>query len=100
MTPGEFKAWFDGFTEGLSGPPTKAKWERIKERVAEIDGKTVTEYRYYRDYWLYYWAQNNTFPATFTGTTCGSSIGQPNAIYCSNTAMYSLGRAEATAVDV
>lgn len=43
MTPAEFKAWFDGFTEAFTGCPTKAQWGRIKERVSEIDGKAVTE---------------------------------------------------------
>jgi hypothetical protein len=42
MTPNEFKAWFDGFTEAFTGCPTKAQWTRIKARVAEIDGKPVT----------------------------------------------------------
>jgi len=39
MTPSEFKAWFDGFTEALEGVPSEKQWERIKARVAEIDGK-------------------------------------------------------------
>lgn len=43
MTPSEFKAWFDGFTEAFTGCPTKAQWARIKDRVAEIDGKPITE---------------------------------------------------------
>lgn len=51
MTPNEFKAWFDGFTEAFAGCPTKAQWTRIKERVAEIDGKPVTE-RVYIDRYL------------------------------------------------
>jgi len=35
MTPNEFKAWFDGFTEAFEGRiPTKAQWGRIKDRVA------------------------------------------------------------------
>ena len=38
MTPQEFKAWFEGFTEAFTGCPTKAQWTRIKARVAEIDG--------------------------------------------------------------
>lgn len=60
MTPNEFKAWFDGFTEAFENRiPTKAQWGRIKERVAEIDGKRVTETvyvdRYVRTspYWHY-----------------------------------------------
>src|SRR5262245_37913344 len=51
MTPQEFKAWFEGFTEAIDGTPTKAQWKRINERVAEIDGKPVTE-RVYVDRYL------------------------------------------------
>lgn len=51
MTPNEFKAWFDGFTEAFAGCPTKAQWTRIKARVSEIDGKPVTE-RVYLDRYL------------------------------------------------
>lgn len=32
MTPSEFKAWFDGFTEALDGVPSKDQWARIKKR--------------------------------------------------------------------
>jgi hypothetical protein len=44
MTPVEFKAWFDGFTEAMNGVPTKAQWERIKTRVAEVDGRPVVHH--------------------------------------------------------
>jgi len=54
MTPQEFKAWFDGFTEALDGTPNKAQWTRIKARVAEIDGKPVTERVYVDRYWPTY----------------------------------------------
>lgn len=52
MTPQEFKAWFDGFTEAFEGAsPSKSQWKRIQERVAEIDGKPVTERVYVDRYW-------------------------------------------------
>jgi hypothetical protein len=54
MTPNEFKAWFDGFTEAFDRVPTKAQWARVKERVAEIDGKAVTERVYLDRYWPTY----------------------------------------------
>lgn len=54
MTPKEFKAWFDGFTEALTGCPNKAQWTRIKERVAEIDGAPVTERVFVDRYWPLY----------------------------------------------
>ena len=44
MTPQEFKAWFDGFTEAFgSEVPTAKQWARIKERVAEINDRAVTK---------------------------------------------------------
>lgn len=51
MTPKEFKAWFDGFTEALEGTPNVHQWARIKERVAEIDGREVTREIYRDRYW-------------------------------------------------
>lgn len=62
MTLQEFKAWFDGFTEEMSGAPNKKQWERIKKRVKEIDGTAVSYPvfvdRYLppvRPYWVPYW---------------------------------------------
>ena len=50
MTPVEFKSWFEGFTESMSGVPTKAQWARVKERVAEIDGKSIVGVPYWDGY--------------------------------------------------
>jgi len=43
MTPQEFKAWFDGFTEALGDQPTKTQWERIKTRVAQVEFSPPSE---------------------------------------------------------
>jgi len=52
MTLAEFKAWFEGFTEGMEGAPSANQWDRIKERVAQIDGTAITREVVYRDrYW-------------------------------------------------
>lgn len=59
MTPSEFKAWFDGFCEGIEGAPSKAQFERIKEQVEKIAAVRV-EYQpsphiqpgTVRPYWL------------------------------------------------
>lgn len=48
MTPQEFKAWFDGFTEAIDKAPTQKQWDKIKERVSEIDGRQ-TSYPIYVD---------------------------------------------------
>jgi hypothetical protein len=65
MTPSEFKAWFEGFTEAFDSKiPSKTQWTRIKERVGEIDGKPITE-RVFVDRWYPYW---HTFYATISPT--------------------------------
>lgn len=96
MTNKEFKAWFEGFTEALSGTPTKAQWARIKERVAEIDGESITERvfidRWYNRYPLYWQSYG-------TGACGGSSISLTNATTSfadSAGAMYAAGKAEAS----
>jgi len=116
MTPNEFKAWFDGFTEAFEGRiPTKAQWGRIKDRVAEIDGKPVTERiyvdRYYptyiktypsQPYWATYCggvgvASGTTYASAGSGalmSNTNQALGQSNA-FNSTKAMLELGRAEA-----
>jgi hypothetical protein len=117
MTPNEFKAWFDGFTEAFDGKiPTKAQWDRIKARVADIDGKALTERVYVDRYWpthlrLPYWT-------TYYGTTggCGAVSGNSTlsnassqyqgaigsggvgSTFNSSHAMAELGRAEAATI--
>jgi hypothetical protein len=116
MTPQEFKAWFDGFTEAFTGCPTKAQWARIKERVSEIDGKPVTERVYVDRYWpaaipyngYPYWsrpywglsggvayATNNTNAAAQSYASAVGSVGQASN---SLSAMSELGRADAQAL--
>jgi hypothetical protein len=119
MTPNEFKAWFDGFTEAFEGRiPTKAQWGRIKDRVAEIDGKAVTE-RVYVD--RYYPTYIKTYPSGPYWASCGSistgigaiggatgqsfslasgsnQIGSGGPAFNSMQAMTDLGRAEARAL--
>jgi len=110
MTPREFKAWFDGFTEAFSGVPTKTQWARIKARVAEIDGSPITERVFVDRYWptsypVYpapiYWANKY---ATYCLSNQGShainaSVGDFNLpqsqSFNSTSAMYALGKAEA-----
>lgn len=104
MTPQEFKAWFDGFTEAFDGKvPTKAQWGRVKERVAEIDGKQVTEHVYVHRYWPNYIASPAyAYPIWYSGGGIGMAQGSvtntvaQNAGFNSATAMYALGKAEGT----
>lgn len=32
----EFKAWFEGFTEEMKGPPNESQWKKIKAQVKDI----------------------------------------------------------------
>jgi hypothetical protein len=111
MTPQEFKAWFDGFTEAFTGVPTKAQWARVKERVAEIDGKRVTERiyvdrylptyppRYYGPYWASYSSSGNGLAGNATTLLAGNSLSTNAAnAFCSSQAMADLGRADAQAL--
>lgn len=42
MNLSEFKAWFEGFTEGMDGPPNEAQWKRICERLATVAPITLS----------------------------------------------------------
>ncbi len=42
MTLAEFKAWFEGFTEGMDAAPNEEQWKRIKDRVSEINGTAIS----------------------------------------------------------
>lgn len=53
MLPYEFKAWFEGFSENMKGPPTKQQWERIQKKVKEISSHPSWYWSYYPSYpWL------------------------------------------------
>lgn len=118
MTPQEFKAWFDGFTEAMSGVPTKAQWTRVKDRVAEIDGKPVTERvfidRYYPSYPRQYWTTWTTYnsagsvglmscnSASSPREQMAAALATPNnlggGVFNASAAMADLGRADAKAL--
>ncbi len=119
MTPTEFKSWFEGFTEALTATPTKTQWARIKERVAEIDGKPVTERHYIDRYWPQYLPYLTYISRTYPTYTTTGVQGQSNLSGCSNqvssagnqyslsqlgqnfsstTAMYALGKADAESI--
>lgn len=110
MTPSEFKAWFDGFSEGIESLPTETQWKRIKARVAEIDGVAIS----YPVFVQRYWPAPNYYstPYVYCGgsTGGGGSLGVTatvtgtlltNAVFSngwnSHTAMAQLGRDEALA---
>ncbi len=102
MTLSEFKAWFEGFTESMEAAPSKKQWERIKARVAEINGVAVTREVIYRDrYWptqLY----GTTFPVepyitwNTASAASGISVGGASSNNLPSTAqcLGALGKAE------
>jgi hypothetical protein len=109
MTPGEFKAWFDGFVEAFDGKaPTGKQWTRIKERVAEIDGRPITERVFVDRWWPYV---HHHYPWYVTGTSIPMQFGlqamgqnqnvthDVHSVQCNSfdapTAMYALGKADA-----
>ena len=112
MQLSEFKAWFEGYTESMKDVPSAKQWARIKERIAEIDGKPVSERVFIDRYWPQYW-NGMYYPSTPTRTyTIGSvsassdasnfninnkPISADNMVFCSNTSMYQLGKAESSA---
>ena len=108
MTPSEFKAWFDGFTEAFSGCPTKAQWARIKERVSEIDGKPITERIYVDRYWQGYYPRWPSLGGIVCGTVAQNQVSNnmacisQNAVgvasFDSHSAMADLGREDAKAL--
>ncbi len=110
MTLAEFKAWFEGFTETLEGAPSEKQWERIKARVAEIDG-TVTTYpvfvdRYIPPYRPWYlgtplnpvaYGANTHLDVRSTVSLNGDNIGasySEQPVFNAAAAMVDLGKAE------
>ena len=91
MNLSEFKAWFEGFTEAMTKPPTIKQWARITERVSEItSGPTpwpVFFERYYEPYRPY-------FPSTpYWVSICGEGS-QTITSNSSNNCFADAGRAE------
>jgi hypothetical protein len=41
MTLPEFKAWLDGFSEGMGDAPTPEQWAKIKGKLAEVQMVTL-----------------------------------------------------------
>lgn len=63
MQLSEFKAWFEGFTESMNGPPNAQQWERIKSKFKEIDGNSIT-YPVFIGRYVYpckYWWEGNKY---------------------------------------
>jgi len=106
MTLQEFKAWLEGYTEGIEGAPTAAQFARIKEKMKQITGTPITQtvfiekyapwsrpYQPYQPYWA-----DSIRMAAGTGPTSFATDYQSKAgvsDFDSVSAMYALGKAEA-----
>ena len=110
MTLSEFKAWFEGFTETMDGPPNSKQWARIQKRIAEIDGEPVPQRvieRHYHDY--HRWWPSRTAPSRpWYGpyeVTCGTMLFSAGGVQQStggvqptSDALADMGRADAAMV--
>lgn len=117
MTLAEFKAWFEGFTEDMDGAPSAKQFEKIKAKVADINGVAVTERvfvdRYvprYRDVWSWPYISvgtGNPEPIrSYSTASAGQAVGAINyapdyasepPAFDAHVAMRDLGRVEAHA---
>ena len=110
MTPVEFKAWFEGFSEGIQKLPTQKQWARIQSRVGEIDGQVTTEGHFVDHYWPPYrhWYFTPAQPSApnysyTTWSTGGIGVGMIDnvgvqstvGVFNSTLAFNDLGKAEA-----
>lgn len=105
MTLPEFKAWFEGFSEGIDKTPTEKQFAKIKAKVAEITS-TPTTYPVFIDRWVNPYRRTWTEYWSSTGGTLTSRTdaqlyysadpGQDVKFFDSDTAFRELGRMEAT----
>jgi len=83
MNLAEFKAWFQGYTEGMTGMPNQKQWARIQERVAQIQDALPTSYHtFIHEYRPYPW-----YPAYWN--IGDSGVGQTT--YTPSVAFHALG---------
>lgn len=79
MNLSEFKAWFEGFTESLSGAPNAKQWARIKEKISKIEDAPPVTYKIFHDYWERPWRR--WMEPTWTTTYSKSMQSTSGAMY-------------------
>lgn len=104
----EFKAWFEGFTENLDGPPSERQWKRIVEKIGKIADAPPVPVRVFHDHYYKPWARwYGPMYATNSPGTCGAVGQQLDAsavetaiteTFDSGAAFKQLGRAEASSI--
>jgi hypothetical protein len=55
MNLSEFKAWFEGFTESMDGPPGEKAWKRIQDRIKSIKSDEPTTRHVFHEYYERPW---------------------------------------------
>lgn len=55
MNLSEFKAWFEGFTESMDGPPGEKAWKRIQDRIKSIKSDEPTARHVFHEYYERPW---------------------------------------------
>jgi hypothetical protein len=69
MTISEFKAWLEGFSEGIDGAPSPEQWARIQEKVrslhAFVDLPSLPQWPTY--------TSPAVVPLPYSPTTCGGA---------------------------
>lgn len=78
MTLSEFKAWFEGFSEGIDKAPTEKQFAKIKAKVALIDG-AVTTYPVFIDRYRHYYDRIWRAPEFYPYTVTLSGVGVASA---------------------
>ena len=77
MTNNEFKAWFEGFSEGIVNKPTYEQWAKVVAKVKTIDNIPLFPQVVYRDRYIPYYSTMGAVATTARST------------------LYNLGRQEA-----
>lgn len=72
MTLSEFKAWFDGFSEGVGEAPTPEQWAKIKAKIATLSAGAVLGIRD-ADQFKRTWAES---PPRYGQITSGADAGE------------------------
>lgn len=109
MTLNEFKAWFEGFSEGIETVPTVKQFAKIKAKVAEINEMPVTRQYFLHNYptWPHQnapWWQNPVVSYSAGAAPMDHGVGRavlaaPNGgdSFDAQAAMYAAGALDAVA---
>lgn len=72
----EFQAWFEGYTEEMTGTPSKTQWAKIKKRVKEITADYTPAPIFIEKYvrpWRQYWETDRLYGPWVKSLTYGTS---------------------------